>query len=183
MHSENPLYTIGQVTTELLAGGHESPLMQEFEHAAANPGDFVMLWAGAYRGHGGPETVLSWAWTKEADNGAEEGAPGPLDESVPARLERLLSPLAHEARVRILQALHERPRSASELGEAVGMRGGSLYYHLKELQYANYIRGDGTGYALTDLGRQLFLTLSYVALQVVRDRGQEGLAVGGPGQQ
>ena len=184
----DPLLAVGPATAEILRGDHESTLMREFERATASSGDFILLWAGAYRGHGDPRAVLSWAWPiyslgglpEPGDVGGEDNLPGPANPSAPARLERLLSPLAHEARLRIMQALYQRPHSASELAEAVGLRGGNLYYHLKELVFADYVRDDKSVYALTGLGRQLFITLTCIALQVVRDRGQEGLAVGSP---
>ena len=70
-----------------------------------------------------------------------------------------------------MQALYDGPLSPTELGEAVGARGGSLYHHLKELKYAAYIADEKGVYELTNLGRQLLVTVSLIASQETTDRG------------
>jgi len=103
----------------------------------------------------------------------------------PSAIERMLSPLAHEARVKLMQTMHDGPRSAGQLAEATGLRGGNLYYHLKELLHASYVREVAGGYDLTPLGCQMLLTVAAIASKVVEDRGEQGLLVadharGGP---
>ena len=58
------------------------------------------------------------------------------------------------------------------------MKGGNLYYHLKELVHAGYVSEEDSAYGLTDLGRQLLLTFTSIASQAVKDRGEQGLAIG-----
>jgi DNA-binding transcriptional ArsR family regulator len=94
----------------------------------------------------------------------------------PAKVERLLSPLAHEGRIKIMQALYDEPLSASDLAAATGFQGGGLYHHLRELKYAAYVRDTSGRYALTELGRQLLVTMTLIARQAIVDRGEEGLA-------
>lgn len=180
---------IGPITHEILTGGHESPLMREFHAALKNPGDYVLLWAGAYRGHPNTQTTLSWGWRSvntgspppvSETAGGDQPLPRPMDPASPARTERMLAPLAHEARLRLMQALLSDSRTPSQLSAQSGMKGGNLYYHLKELIHAGYIEERDGNYALTGLGRQLFVTLTCIASVVVKDRGVEGLAVIAP---
>jgi DNA-binding transcriptional ArsR family regulator len=160
------------------------PLQREWHQKLTRPGNFVLYWAGALRDVAGTAS-LSWGWMI-ADCGepqgrperAARGLPPPEDPDVAAKVECMLGPLAHEARVRIMQVLHEAPRSSSALSEATGLRGGNLYHHLKELIHAAYVREHEVGYALTDLGRQLLVTFACIAAKVVQDREGEGLVVG-----
>lgn len=64
-----------------------------------------------------------------------------------------------------------------ELSDATGMSGGNLYYHLKELIHAQCVANAGNAYELTELGRQLLLTLVLVAAHVMRDHGSQGQVV------
>jgi predicted transcriptional regulator len=96
-----------------------------------------------------------------------------------SRVERLLSPLAHEGRVSIMQALWRGSLSASELAGATGYRGGALYHHLRELDHAAYVASEGGSYRLTDWGRQLLLTAACLAEQLVVDDGERGLTFRG----
>jgi predicted transcriptional regulator len=89
----------------------------------------------------------------------------------------MLSPLAHEARIRLMQTMYDGPKSSGELSEATALKGGNLYYHLKELLHAAYVREMNGGYDLTPLGCQMLLTVAAIADKVVEDRGAEGLLV------
>ncbi len=168
--------------------GEPPPLVKEWCEHLRKPGDFVLYWAGATRGHRGPDHDLGWGFltTSLSDDEDDEEAPagegalpGTCDPTAPVRTERLLSPLAHESRIRMMQALYEGARSSSELAEATGLRGGNLYYHLKELVRAGYVREDEGAYLLTALGRQLLITFTTIALYVVKDSEDEGLIVDG----
>ncbi|MHB0936575.1 MAG: ArsR/SmtB family transcription factor [Armatimonadota bacterium] len=164
--------------TEQAFGGKDaegpSPIIQEWgELYNKQPGDRVILWAGLTRyaeRHG-----LSWhallVHTGEGDASLD------VDPDTAAKVERLLSPLAHESRFMLLQALQRGPRTASELTAATGLKGGNLYHHLRDLLGA-YVEESDKGYALTDLGRQLVVTLAQIAQMVVQDRNTEGLVVG-----
>jgi len=72
----------------------------------------------------------------------------------PARLARLAEPLSHEARIRILRALKEGPKTFSELEATLGLRSGHLKFHLGKLVRASYVvnLGRRMGYAITKLG-------------------------------
>jgi DNA-binding transcriptional ArsR family regulator len=146
--------------------------------------DMVFLWAGAWRRG---ETCLgwSWHWVRTRDENGRGDSQHPAVSASPAAVERMLSPLAHEARIRIMQTMHDGPKSAGQLSDATGLRGGNLYYHLKELLHASYVKEQGGGYDLTPLGCQMLLTVAAIASKVIEDRGEQGLLVadrsrGGP---
>jgi len=184
---EGPPY-IGPITESALhtPPGQPPAIIREWHGFVRKPGDFILLWAGANRGHRNADTTLSWSSltvsggdepTAEDIEGGKISA-GFYDPSAAAKVERMLSPLAHEARIKLMQAMFRSGRNSSDLSEAVGIKGGNLYYHLKELVHAGYVRAEKGEYELTDLGRQLLLTLTCIAAQAVKDRGEEGLAVG-----
>ena len=174
---------IGPVTHAALysSSGRDAPpaIIEEWEAALKHPGDFILLWAGANRIRGESGTL---GWSSLFVGVGDRPPPGPPeppdDPDMPSKVERMLSPLAHESRVRILQALMVSPLSSSALSEATGLRGGNLYHHLKELLHSSYVCEKDGAYALTSLGRQLALTLTCLASKVVQDRGDEGLVVG-----
>lgn len=71
----------------------------------------------------------------------------------PNRVVRVVSPLTNEKRVRMLLSLLEGPKTASELAEEVGLEGGPLYHHLRELMLAGYVESPERGkYVLTGSG-------------------------------
>lgn len=148
------------------------PIIREWEPCLTHVGNFALLWAGVVKTG---ESNLSWAWMS-----FNAGFPLPAqpDASVPAKVERMLAPLAHESRIAIMQALRESPLTATALSEATGLRGGNLYHHLRDLLNSYYVRDTAAGYALSDLGRQLLITLTAIAEQIIQDRDQEGLVVG-----
>jgi DNA-binding transcriptional ArsR family regulator len=169
---------LGPLTDALFekAEGDERPaIAREWSRTARSPGDVIFLWAG--------ETChasasLGWGWLTVHCGETTECHPDPVTSTPPQHVERLLTPLAHESRVRIMQALYSGPLSAGDLGQAVGFRGGSLYHHLRELKYAGYISDRSGRYDLTNLGRQMLITATAIARQAIVDRGEEGLGVG-----
>ena len=164
---------LGPISEAMFHGeeGEPPPIISEWLEQVEQPGDIVFLWAAA----GKP-----LSWTRLTTHfSAEDGGVDPLLEVPPMNVERLLSPMAHEGRVRIMQALYESPKGASELTEATGFRGGGLYHHLRELRHAAYFREERGQYGLTQLGRQLLITMTLIAREVVVDRVDEGQAVGG----
>jgi DNA-binding transcriptional ArsR family regulator len=167
---------IGPITTALGEAEEGKPpaIIREWYDKLHHPGNFVFLWAAATRRsdsrcHGWLNMVTHF--------GEEEPAPDLVTTTPGANVEVMFSPLAHEGRIRIMQALWPGPLTASGLTAATGFTGGGLYHHLKELKYASYITDRESGYNLTPLGRQLLLTVTCLASQVVVDRGEEGLAV------
>jgi len=132
--------------------------------------DAVVYVAGAWN-RGGDH--LAWGYCAWQVEGNEPGARPHIALRTPAtRFERLLSPLAHEARIRIMQAMYDGPKPSGQLSAATGYRGGNLYYHLKELIYAGYVTERGGGYDLTALGCQMLVTVATIAQSAVRDRGE-----------
>jgi predicted transcriptional regulator len=77
-----------------------------------------------------------------------------------------------------MQVLYEGTCSAGELASRTGFQGGGLYHHLRELRYARCISESKGRYSLTPLGRQLLVTMIMMARNVIKDRGEEGLAAG-----
>ena len=153
----------------------EAPaFIREWGSRLSTPGEFICFWAGVIHRQEGD---LGWGCFT-----SRFGTPGNGQDAVremsAAAVERLLAPLAHEGRVRIMQVLFRDPMSASELSEVTGLRGGGLYHHLRELEHADYIASQSGQYRLTDLGRELLVTVLSMANEVIEDRGERGLGVG-----
>jgi len=153
-----------------------SPMDREWHDLVTDEEDVVFLWAGAWR-RGENYYGWSWQWTRLGGDNDRGDDAHPAIAASPASVERMLSPLAHEARIRLMQTMHDGPKSSAQLSEATGMRGGSLYYHLKELLHASYVREVEGGYDLTPLGCQMLLTVAAIAGKVIEDRGEQGLLV------
>jgi len=145
------------------------PIAKEWRSLCKNDQDLVFLWAGEWNRCG---EHLGWAWMW-----GYERTPNPVMMTAAASIERLLAPIAHEARARLMQIMYDGPKSAGELSAAAGLKGGNLYYHLKELIHAAYVKEVEGGYDLTPLGCQLLLTFAAIAGNVIKDRGEEGLLV------
>jgi DNA-binding transcriptional ArsR family regulator len=165
--------------------GTPPPIIEEWNKALEAPG-FVLLLAGAWRGASEPGK-LSWGHLIVSSDGPpvrppQPGEPEPMpptrDARVASKVERLLAPLAHESRVRILQVLSEGSHSSSQLSVATGLTGGNLYHHLRDLVHAGYVRELDRGYALTNVGLQLLLTVTCIAWEAVEDRDADGLVIG-----
>ncbi len=158
--------------------GGPDPITQEYASLMEDPEDVFLIWGGAT---GKPGHEGSWLWLSyNLARQKEETGQQPVFEVDPAGIERILSPLAHEARVRLMLAMHDGAKTSGQLSEASGLKGGNLYYHLKELIYARYVREADGAYDLTRLGYQMLLTVSIVAKQLVSDQGEEGLVVKSP---
>ncbi|MEW6360077.1 MAG: winged helix-turn-helix domain-containing protein [Planctomycetota bacterium] len=155
--------------------GKPPALICEWKAAGNNPGDLIFLWAATTRL---ASSHFSWFSMTTVLGG---GRPGerPVVDTPPGHVERLLAPLAHEGRVKILQALYNGPLTAGPLAEAAGCRGGTLYHHLRELKYGAYVTDAGGAYSLTPLGRQMLVTVTVIAQKVIGDRDKEGDGVGG----
>lgn len=176
----------GPITTSMFRRKEGEPpaVIKEWGETLHSPGDFVCYWAGAIRrspegtawARGGPPGDLGWGcfMTRRLD---EPGESKGVREMSAAAVERLLSPLAHEGRVRIMQALFDGPLGASQLADATGFHGGGLYHHLRELEYADYIASEDGGYRLTNLGCELLVTVLTMATMAIEDRGERGLGV------
>jgi len=175
---QGPPY-VGPITQQAMERQAEGPpaLMREWHRALKQPGNFILLWAGAILKPDGHGNSWSMMFICTGDEPAPNPEP-PINSDVAAKMETMLAPLAHESRVRILQSLYRGPSSPTELSELTGLKGGSLYHHLRELLYAAYVRDEQGKYQLTDLGRQLLVSFTSIASKVVQDRGTEGLMMG-----
>jgi len=149
---------------------------REWVRGIKKPGDLVFLWAGATWHDANAR--LSWHHFVVHAGDPAPDYPNPVADTPPEHAERLIAPLAHASRIRIMQALYHCPLSAGQLAEAVGLRGGSLYHHLRELIYAAYVAEQNGGYALTNLGKQMLITVTVLARSAVVDRGEQGLGIG-----
>jgi DNA-binding transcriptional ArsR family regulator len=152
--------------------GEPPAILCEWSDKLDHPGEFVLLWAAAARLKSGWQS-----WYSMDVRTCDEEPETPLRPADGAKVERLLSPLAHEGRVKIMQAMYLDALTPSELTDATGFQGGSLYHHLKELRYAEYVAHEDGRYRLTPLGRQLLLTVTCIASQAIQDQGEQGLAV------
>lgn len=156
------------------------PIEREWWTLLDDDQDLVFCWAGGVNRRG---TQLGWSMFlvnvggERDDHGYKGGHPNPVLSPPAAKVERLLAPLAHESRVRIMQAMYDGPKSSGELSQATGLTGGNLYYHLKELMHAAYVKDTGGAYDLTELGYQLLITVTAIAQAKVTDRGEEGLLI------
>ena len=168
---------VGPITEQAFGGKDlegPPPILTEWgTRYNKQPGDHVILWAGMTR----YSASQGWSWCMLSTHVGEGEQSLDVDPDTATKVERLLSPLAHESRFMLLQALQREPRTASELTAATGLKGGNLYHHLRDLLGA-YVEESDKGYALTDLGRQLVVTLAQIAQMVVQDRNTEGLVVG-----
>ncbi|MGD2175502.1 MAG: winged helix-turn-helix domain-containing protein [Candidatus Brocadiaceae bacterium] len=168
---------VGPLTDAILADDDGGPpaIVREWEDRLEHPGQFVFLWTAATKRASG---TLGWLHV-HTHFGEEKPEGDVVTQTSAAKVERMLSPLSHEGRVRIMQALYPAPMAASELSDATGFRGGALYHHLKELKYAAYVTDRAGRYELTQLGVQMLLTVTCMASRVIEDRGEEGLVAGG----
>ncbi len=161
----------------------QSRIEAEWMDSLKHDGDFLLLWGGAFKtqwavGEGTEPFGITWHGLSFSDTGKSEQIMG----TPPAHVELLLSSLAHEGRVRLLQALFAGPKTSSELTEATALRGGNLHYHLKELIHAHYVEQQKGSYRLTERGAQMLITVVCLARMCVEDQGKRGLAVSGWGR-
>jgi DNA-binding transcriptional ArsR family regulator len=152
------------------------PIEQEWMKIAEHEQDVIVYWGGTWNRR---DVQLGWGWCSWHVRGdkSSEGRPHPAVGAPASSVERLMSPLAHEARIRIMQAMYDGPKSSGVLSQATGMTGGNLYYHLKELIHAAYVCEKDGAYDLTPLGCQMLVTVAMIAHEIVKDRGEEGLLV------
>ena len=97
---------VGPLTDALFVrpdGTSPPALAREWHAVAREPGDLILLWAGAVRCGSG---CLSWAHLTAHAGEKGDAHPDPVTSTPPEHIERMLSPLAHASRVRILQVLH-----------------------------------------------------------------------------
>jgi len=145
------------------------PIEQEWLNITKGDQDTIVYLAGAWNRSG---THMAWGLGSVYLGGENyDGSHAhPAVRASAAGIERLLSPLAHEARVRIMQAMYDGPKTADGLSAATALSGGSLYEHLQELLDATYVVKKGGAYDLTPLGCQILVTVAIFADLVVRDR-------------
>jgi len=145
------------------------PIEQEWVEFTKDDQDTVVYLAGAWNRSG---TRMAWGMGAVYLGGEnyDGGHSHPAIRASAASVERLLSPLAHEARIRIMQAMYDGPKSPDELAQATGLKGGGLFEHLKDLLDATYVTKKGAAYDLTPLGCQLLVTIAVFADLVVRER-------------
>jgi len=179
-----PLGSVGPITDAALEQARPdcglSKIEDEWMNSLNHDGDFLLLWGGAFKqqwmtGERPEPFGITWHALLFSDTGHAEQ----VTETPAANVELMLSSLAHEARIRLLQALYSGPKSTSELGAGTGMKGGNLHYHLKELAYAHYIEQRDGLYRLTERGAQMLITVTCLAKLVVEDQGERGLVVSG----
>ncbi|HJN14555.1 MAG TPA: winged helix-turn-helix domain-containing protein [Armatimonadota bacterium] len=172
---------IGPLTEAALhqQDGRPPDFIREFHSKVRHDGEYIMWWAGAFRRG---ESCGSWSNLTTHFGDPPDDPDGPVAQvmTVPAgHIERMLSPLAHEARIGILQQLYPRAATSGELTELTGLKGGNLHYHLKELMYGGYVEQEKGKYGLTNLGAQMLITMASIAEQNVKDRGDDGLQIAG----
>ncbi len=167
---------LGPISVSMFQSGEgEAPaIIREWGARLRVPGEFVCWWTGVIRRRKGD---LGWGCLTTY-LGTAGGGQAAIQQMSSAAVERLLVPLAHEGRIRIMQALFADPLSPSELTKATGFQGGGLYHHLRELEHADYIASGGGRYRLTNLGCELLVTVLSMANEVIKDRGERGLGVG-----
>ncbi|MDO4262792.1 MAG: helix-turn-helix domain-containing protein [Deinococcus sp.] len=97
------------------------------------PGGAVLFAGHAQLGAGG-----DWVWQETHPVSAL------LDRDWSA-VSASLAALGHPLRLALLRAALEGPQPASVLGEQVGLSGGQLYHHLRELQAAGWLQAQARG--------------------------------------
>ena len=105
-----------------------------------------------------------------------------MGEVAPESLASLAEPLAHPARVRLLQVLKEGPLPFSELAARTGLRSGHLKFHLAKLVRAGYVAklGGRAGYTITRLGADALRALELLHALRKDYLTLEGRRGGGP---
>jgi DNA-binding transcriptional ArsR family regulator len=86
--------------------------------------------------------------------------------NVDVLIERVLKPLSHPARLKIIVALNQGSAGFSELSELTGMRGGHILFHLEQLVASGLMsqsRNKGE-YEITELGIEVLRRLRAIAL-------------------
>ncbi|GHF95371.1 transcriptional regulator [Deinococcus piscis] len=81
-----------------------------------------------------------------------------------------LSALGHPLRLALLRAALDGPQPAPVLGERVGLSGGQLYHHLRELQAAGWLQAQARGPYRVPGGRVIPL-LTVLAACGLREAG------------
>ena len=167
---------LGPISASMFqCGKDQAPaIIREWGSRLRTPGEFICYWAGIIRRQRGE---LGWGCLT-THFGRPSAGQSAVQEMSSSAVERLLAPLAHEGRVRIMQALFGGPLSASGLSKATAFQGGGLYHHLRELEHADYIASESGKYRLTNLGCELLVTVLSMANEVIEDRGERGLGVG-----
>lgn len=148
---------------------------REWWNNTQNENDAFMFWGGTWKRQGERIGWTWWWWFDEES--AEEGDKHPAVEASPEAVERMLAPLANEGRIRLMQAIYNSPKSSGDLTRITGLKGGNLYYHLKELIRADYVCERDGVYDLTGLGAQMLMTVVGIAGRVIPRTTREGQAV------
>jgi DNA-binding HxlR family transcriptional regulator len=148
------------------------PIEQEWLDLAKDDGDMIAYVAGAWRRSG---SAMAWGLCAAYLGGENHdgGHTHPALRATAASVERLLTPLAHQARVQIMQAMLDGPKTPSQLSAATRLTGGNLYQHLEQLLDATYVAKQGAAYDLTRLGCQILVTIALFADLVVRERQED----------
>jgi DNA-binding transcriptional ArsR family regulator len=182
--SSDSLWSIGPLTEVALERARpdsgQSRIEDEWMRSLERDGDFLLFWGGAFRDRWGPEgqrEPFALTWQALLFSIDEERQSSRLADTPPEHVELMLSSLAHAARIRLLQALLGGPKPSSELTDRTGLRGGNLYYHLKELAHAHYVEQRQGLWRLTRRGAQMIITVTCLASVVVEEEGGGGPAV------
>jgi len=77
-------------------------------------------------------------------------------------LAQFSAPLSSPERWKLLRALLESDKTATELGKATEMQTGQLYHHLRELITQHYVKQVGKKYTLTETGLGMFLSTAFL---------------------
>jgi len=156
-----------------------SALEREWAGQLRNEGDFILLIAGCCKRLGSTGTWTALWWNVSAEDGDPDAQRAAALSDSPTAVERFLAPFSRETRVRIMQELWRGARSADDLSEAAGVKGGALHSHLDDLMQAGLVAKEPNGaYSLTGLGCNLLLTITELAGITVEDRGADGLVMG-----
>lgn len=166
---------------ETVPAGDGLPAMpaigREMHKAAAHDQDAIIFWMGIWRRGKSTTGWTHFTWDTKHEDDHPHAVLGVSADTI----ERMLAPLAHESRIRIMQAMYDGPKTSGEITAETGLKGGNLYYHLRELMHAAYVSEKDGAYDLTGLGAQMLLTVAHIA-RGVGDRLDEGLPIGGHGE-
>lgn len=105
--------------------------------------------------HDGTGDVVRWARMEQsAAKPGRRPKAAFLDKAAAEAIARLFAGLAHPDRVRLARAILVGSNSHKQLSEAVGLKTGPLYHHVRELERAGLLSIVSRNlYALTDAGR------------------------------
>lgn len=149
---------------ESAPSGHAGPGEPEAAQSAVLLRPLMMRWQAEEK-----SPILLHAVQKDGHTGLQITSQSRLDEESPAAAARLAAVLGNEQRLRLMQILAAGEKTSSELAANLGLKGGPLYHHLKELAAMHLVEQQARNrYLLTEAGYDAWMTIRALHRRVAR---------------